>query len=220
VASLGAIEERVAIRLLRPNDLTGQLITTIGAGVLLDGIATLIWGSNPLQVPFIGSSRPLTLLGGRVLPDGVTLVVVAVGLALLLHLIAHRTKIGLAALAATEDREAATLKGVNIRLLSIGAFTFAGLIAGLVGVVVGPQTYAYVSVDLVLALNGFVALAIGGFGSQLGVLLGGLIVGVVEELCARWVGPNYQDLIVFALLLTVLMIRPTGLFGTRAERVV
>lgn len=220
VASLGIAEERVAIRLLRPHDLTGQLVTTVGAGVLLDGVATLIWGSDPLPVPFLGSSRPLTLLGGRVLPDGIALLIVAVGLAVILHLVAHRTKIGIAALGATEDREAATLRGVNIRMLSIGAFALSGLIAGLVGVVIGPQTYAYVSVDLVLALNGFVALAIGGFGSQLGVLLGGLIIGVVEEQTARYAGPNYQDLIVFGLLLVVLIIRPTGLFGARAGRMV
>jgi branched-chain amino acid transport system permease protein len=86
--------------------------------------------------------------------------------------------------------------------------------------VVGPITFAVSSVGAAIALKGFVALAFGGFGSIVGGLVGGLATGLIEAFATRWIAANYGGLIVFGMLLLVLMIKPTGLFGERQERMV
>jgi branched-chain amino acid transport system permease protein len=119
-----------------------------------------------------------------------------------------------------EDREAASLRGVNVRALALGAFAVSGLLAGALGPVIGSKTFAVATLGSALALKGFVALALGGFGSVGGALIGGLAIGMTEEYSARYLGSSYSNLLVFAVLLVVLMAKPTGLFGQVRERMV
>jgi branched-chain amino acid transport system permease protein len=128
--------------------------------------------------------------------------------------------LGLALLAVAEDREAALLRGVNVRRVALGAFVFSGLLAGALGPVIGPKTFAVATLGSALALKGFVALAMGGFGSLPGGLIGGLAVGLIEASTSRWLGSDYADLMVFGVLLLILLVRPTGLFGRVRERMV
>jgi len=218
VAAVAAVEERVAIRPVTGTE--GHLVTTVGMASLLDGASQLIWGNQPLQVPFFGPAGVWQVLGGRVLPVELLLIVAALAIAAGLVLIGRRTMLGLALLAVAEDREAAQLRGVNVRRMALGAFAFSGLLAGLLGPLIGPKTFAVATLGSALALKGFVALAIGGFGSVPGGLVGGFAVGLVEASAGRWLGSAYADLSVFAMLLLVLLVRPTGLFGRVRERVV
>jgi len=218
VAGAAAVEERVAIRTVR--GVEAQLVTTVGVATLLNGLTQLIWGPQALEVPFFGSSRVLTVLGGRVFPDDLALIGVGIGLGAVLTVVSRRTFIGVALLAMSEDREAASLRGINVRALALGAFAFSGLVAGLIGPVVGPKTFAVATLGTALALNGFVALAMGGFGSIGGGLIGGFAVGLISSLTARYLGDQYANTMVFAALLLILLLRPAGLFGKFGERVV
>ena len=212
------VVERVAIR--PTTSANAHLVTTIGAGMVLAGVADHIWGSDPLEVPGVVSNRSLDVLGGVVTPVELSIVALALALAGLLGLLARRTTIGLAALAVSEDREAATVRGIDARLYSLGGFAVAGAIAGLVGVVVGPKTYAFTGLGAALALKGFVALALGGYGSVFGGVLAGLAVGVAEAQAEYHWDTEYRSLVVFGILLATLLIRPTGLFGARQARTV
>jgi branched-chain amino acid transport system permease protein len=218
VGALAVAEERIAIRPIKGTE--GQLVTTVGVATLLGGASTLIWGGQPLTVPFLSSSKVWTVFGGRVLPVEVLLIVVAVVLTVVLIIYARSSMIGLATLAMAEDREAAALRGVNVRALALGAFALSGILAGVLGPVVGAKTFAVATLGSALALKGFVALALGGFGSLTGGLIGGLAIGMIEEFTARYLGSSYSTLIVFGVLLLVLMTRPSGLFGTVRERMV
>jgi len=218
VAAAAAVEERLAIRPVR--GVEAQLVTTVGAATLIEGASGLIWGNAARQVPFPGSTRVVTVFGGRVFPIELVLIGVAVALVLVLAWLSRRSMIGLALLAVAEDREAALLRGINVRAVGLGAFMFSGAVAGLVAPVVGPKTFAVATLGTALALKAFVALALGGFGSVFGGLVGGFAVGVSEQLTARYVGSTYVNLVVFGLLLLVLLVRPTGLFGTTNERMV
>jgi branched-chain amino acid transport system permease protein len=171
-------------------------------------------------VPFVAGEDAISLLGGRVRPVELTLIGVAILLVLVLVLISRRSLIGLALLGMAEDREAAQLRGVNVRATAFGAFVVAGVLAGLLGVFVGPKTFAVATLGAALALKGFVALAIGGFGSMPGTLVGGLLVGLAEAYAARYLGGEYANLTVFVILIAVLLIRPAGLFVRAKERVV
>lgn len=218
VAGVAALEQVVAVNPVR--DPHNILVTTLGAAILIEGFVQLRWGSQPLAVPFFAGDDAVTFAGGRVYPVELFLIVVAVVVVLALTLLSRRTMTGLALLAMAEDREAAQLRGVNVRLMAFGAFVVAGLLAGTVGVFVGPKTYAISTLGASLALKGFVVLAIGGFGSLPGTLVGGLIVGLAEACAVRYLGSEYAHLTVFLILVAVLLARPSGLFVRVRERVV
>lgn len=218
VAVIAAVEERIAIRPV--GDMHNILVTTLGASILLDGIAQLTWGTQPLTVPFFAGDEAFTLLGGRAYPVELFLIAMAVLIVVALGIYSRRSLTGLALLGMAEDREAALLRGVNVRRMAFMAFVAAGALAGFVGMFVGSKTFAVSTLGAALALKGFVVLAIGGFGSMPGTLVGGTLVGLAEAYASRYLGGEYANLAVFLILITILMVRPAGLFVRTKERVV
>lgn len=218
VGLIALVEDRIAIRPV--NDHHMLLVTTLGAATLFNGATQLIWGSQPLRVPFLGGNEVTEILGGRVAPVEIALIVVAIGFVVVFALVTRHTKLGLALLGMAEDNEAARLRGINVRRLALAAFVLSGVVAGLSGLVVGPKTFAVATLGSALALKGFVVLAIGGFGSMPGVLVGGVLVGLAEALASRYLGSEFAHLTVFVMLIAILMIRPTGLFIRSTERTV
>jgi len=217
-ALVAVAEERVAIRFM-PRGEHAELITTIGASVVLTAATALIWGSTALRVP-IFDQRPVELLGGNIMPNGLILIGCALIFGVGLHFFNTRTKFGLASLAHAADREAAMMRGVNVRWLSIIAFAASGAFAGLMGPIVGLTTTATPFIAITLAIKGFIALYVGGVGSQAGALIGGFGIGLLESLANLWLGTGYGDFTVFFIFLLVLLVRPQGIVGTRVRRFV
>lgn len=218
VGAIAALEERVAIRPVK--DMHNLLVTTLGASFIIEGIAQVIWGGEPRKVPFFGGTGVLDFAGGRVYPVELALIVLVVGLVVALQQYSKRSLVGIALLGMSEDREAASLRGVNVRRFAFLAFVFTGILAGMVGVFVGPKTFAVATLGASLAIKGFVVIAIGGFGSLGGVLVGGAIVGLTESFASRYLGADFANLSVFVILILILMLKPTGLFTRSRERVV
>ena len=219
---LGTICEVATVRPLRWGKAEkggpAELVTTVGMATLLIGAMGLIWGYNPLSVPFSGPKGVIELAGVRVDPLQIVLVVVAIVVAVGLHLWFKLTRLGQSCLAVAEDRDAAMLRGINVNLVSTGAFAAAGALGVVSGMLIGPITYALPALAHPFALAGFVALALGGQSSFLGGLFGGTLVGLVATIAARYIGPSYDELAVLALLLVVLTVRPHGLAGAGAVR--
>ncbi len=197
---------------------SGELLTTVGMAQILTGVYGRSFGYNPVLVPFIGPSSVIHLPGVAVLPVQVTVVALAIVVPLGLFVGFRSTRLGQACLAIAEDRDAAALRGINVSLLSLAGFGAAGLLAGLAAMVIGPITFAVPTLANSLALDGFVALAIGGEGSFAGLLVGGLGVGVVTSVVNRYFGPSYSDLSILICLLLVITIRPQGLGIRRRAR--
>lgn len=218
VGTIAAIEERLAVRPVR--DMHHVLVTTLGVSIFLDGAAQLVWGSQPLSVPFFAGNEALTLFGGRIYPVEVALILLAPLLVLGFTQFSRRSLTGLALLGMSEDREAAQLRGVHVRRLAFAAFVGAGVLAGVAGAFVGPKTFAVATLGAALAIKGFVVLAIGGFGSMSGTLVGGVLVGLSEAFAARYLGGEFANVTVFVILIAVLLLRPAGLFARVQERVV
>jgi branched-chain amino acid transport system permease protein len=219
---LGIACELLAVRPLRWRQRAGsqnnELVTTVGMSTALVGLIGIKWGYVPLQVPFHGPSTPVHFLGIVAPPVQIVLLGLAIVLAFGCHLWFHGTRWGHACLAVAEDREAATLRGINVNVLSLAGFAAAGGVGAVTAFAIGPITYAIPTLANTLALGGFVAIALGGPGSFLGCLIGGLLVGVVSSMAARYIGASYSDLAVLALLLVTLLVRPTGLGGAGAAR--
>ena len=129
-----------------------------------------------------------------------------------------RTWLGTAMRGVAEDREVAALRGIDALRISRLAFIIAGLVTGLAAFVVAPIVSADVTVGLTYGLKGFIALAVGGFGSLRGCVIGGLLLGVAEQMFDLYVSSNYEILAALILVLLVLAVRPSGLFGRTAVR--
>lgn len=218
--TIGAVEHLLAVRPLAKSSAHGELVTTVGWSVVMQGVVLLIWGSEPLRVPGLGADKYLNVLGGRLSVNDLVLIVTAVLLVIVVHLWFTRTRTGIASLAAAEDPQAASVRGISTQRLSILAFAVGGAVLGALGPMVAPKTFAVFSLGTLLVLKAFVALAIGGFGSFIGAMIGGFSIGLVEAGVDRYWGTQFVNLSVFALLIGVLMLRPQGLFGQQRERVV
>lgn len=220
-ALIGAVEELVAIRPLRERKGGhGALVTTVGAAVVIQGLLLATWAQTPKSIDFFAGNKPFSLLGGRLDPVDLWLIGLALVLAVGMHLVSHRTFWGLTGRAATDDADAARMRGVNVTMLRTGAFALAGALGCAIGPFVAPKTGVDVSIGLSITIFSFVALAVGGFGSYLGCLLGGLFVGLVQSYTSRYFGSAYPPVILFLVLLSILLLKPTGLFGQRGLRAV
>ncbi len=222
-AIVGAIEYWFAVRRLSARAREGghnELVTTLGVATILTGIAVAAFGSNPYQVEALADPLALTVLGGRTTTVDVALIIAAILLALVVGLITRRTMIGLSSLATSEDRQAAMLRGINTGALALGAFAVAGGLLALLGPLVAAKMYATYDLGDRLAVTAFVAVAIGGFGSYTGAVVGGFVVGILEMLGARFLGSTWQDIVVFVVLLIALVVLPNGITGRKTERTV
>lgn len=217
-ALIGLATELVAIRPVVDQGAHAELVTTVGVSIILEGIAVLIWGDQPLKLRPIVSADIVSVVGGRVSQDGLIIIGFAAIAFVGLWAWSRFTISGLVCLASSEDRTAATLRGLNTRRVSMVSLAAAGALGGVAGPVVGTATFAVVTLGLAITLKSFLALAIGGFGSFPGAAVGGITVGLAEALIARYFGAEWVSITLFVLLLSVLYLKPSGLFGAKIER--
>jgi branched-chain amino acid transport system permease protein len=215
----GVLQEYLTIRPIPSGrQHSAALVTTVGASFAMSSAAIAIWGSLPLAVPFGQSNVTLSLLGGAVQPVDLMLMVLAVVVAIGLDLVSNRTAWGVASLAVAEDRDTASIQGVNPRRVIVIATVVAATISAVLALVSVSKTFAIYNLGDDYTIKAFVALAIGGFGSYRGALVGGLAVGLIEASAARWLGTQFSDVSIFAVLLVVLLVRPVGAFGSSELR--
>jgi branched-chain amino acid transport system permease protein len=220
VAAVGFLQERITIApLVRRGETSfGWIITTLGASVVLENIFQLIWGSQAKPVPNLISTTTLHVGSIPISVSNLLVTFTAFAIAGALEIWSRLTLTGKAWTATSEDGQAAMLRGINIRRVGSIAFIVAGGISGLGGLMTAPVTSAVFNAGALLSLYGFVAIVIGGFGSQAGALVGGIILGVVEAEVLLFIDAGWSDVVALGVLLVVLMVRPTGLFGYRQER--
>ncbi|MEU0313107.1 branched-chain amino acid ABC transporter permease [Nocardioides sp. NPDC006273] len=214
---IGYLEERLAIRTLGGSRGHAVLVTTIGFAVVLEGIVIVFWSTDPYKFTFMESGQAIDLLGGRVLPVDLVLIALAVCLTVLLVMI-QRTRWGLAGSAATMDSDVARLRGINVERVTTGAFIAAGALAGALGPLVGAKIGIVHSMGNSLIVLAFAALAIGGFGSYVGCILGGFTTGLLQLATTYQFGNDLPLIILLAFLLIMLLLRPTGILGARSLR--
>jgi branched-chain amino acid transport system permease protein len=219
---VGVACELLTVRSLRwrGGSIDNVLVTTVGAATAIAGFLGVKWGYVTTFIPSVVSANYFHFLGINVRPVEVTTVGLGVVSAVALDLLFRFTRRGQACLAVREDRDAAMLRGVNVSALSLVAFMAAGVFGGLVGLLIGPITFGTPTYATTLALYGFVAVALGGEGSFLGGWIGGIVVGLVATFAVRYWGAPYGDIAVLALLLAALGLRPKGIRGGAAVRVV
>ena len=217
-AVLGVTIERLAYKPLRGGSRMSALITTIGASLMLQNGFLLIYGSSPKPFPNHFTGEGFTLGGVTVSRLTAITLVVTVVLMVLLTLFVNRTRVGKAMRAVSEDQGAAQLMGINIDTSISITFAIGSALAA-VAAVLYSSTYPLINpyMGSMLGLRAFIAAVIGGNGVIPGAMIGGFIIGIAEALIKRYISSAMADAIVFALLIIVLLVKPSGLLG-RNER--
>lgn len=217
---LGLMLQRFAIAPARGITVVGTIIITIGASIFLRGLALLIWGKDIHALPHFSGESPIRLGGVTLLPQNLWVMGGAAVLVLAVHLFFNRTLLGKAILACSCNRTAAQLVGINVGRMLLVAYGLSALLGAMAGVLVAPITYTSYDAGIMLGLKGFAAAILGGMGNPMGAVAGGLLLGLLESLAAGLISSGYKDAIAFVILLLVLFLRPSGLFGrASAERV-
>lgn len=220
---LGVTIERVAYRPLRDASPLAVLITAIGVSYLLQNVALLIFGSNARQFTSVITVPALKLAGGKLSISSVTIVTILSCIVIMAALMAfiNKTKMGQAMLAVSEDRGAATLMGINVNRTISVTFAIGSALAAVAGVLL---CSAYPSLSpytgSMPGIKAFVAAVFGGIGSIPGAFIGGILLGIIENLAKAYISSQLSDAIVFSVLIIVLLVRPTGILGKKMTEIV
>lgn len=215
---LGVTVEKVAYKPLRGASSLAVLITAIGVSYLLQNLALLIFSANPKKFQSVVNLPALKLAGGELSISAVTIVTVLTCVVVMVCLTSfiNKTKKGQAMLAVSEDQGAATLMGINVNGTIALTFAIGSALAAVAGVL---YCSAYDTLNPYIGsmpgIKAFTAAVFGGIGSIPGAFIGGIILGIIEQLAKKYISSQLADAIVFAVLIIVLLVRPTGILGKK-----
>lgn len=213
---LGVIVERLAYKPLRNAPSLDVLITAIGVSYFLQNAALLIWGSDTKSFPSVVNLPSLVLFDGQLVVSAITIVTVLSGIVVMigLALFTGKTRMGKAMRACSEDRGAATLMGINVNSTISLTFAIGSGLAAVAGVLMCSAYPTLVPTTGSLpGIKAFTAAVLGGIGSIPGAFIGGLVLGIIEIFAKAYISTQLADAIVFAVLIVVLLVKPTGLLG-------
>jgi branched-chain amino acid transport system permease protein len=222
-AVIGAalVEERLAIRpFLRVHNGLPWIQSTLGTSVILAQLLAEPFGGQSVAYSYGADTEKISLGPVRISPAELVLIAAPVVLALLLGLLYTRTRVGRMLRAVSEDVDGAAAIGISPARMSQLAAALAGVVALVSGLVIAPTELVSPGLGLAYLFNGFVAAALGGLGDLRGALLGGLVVGLVVQIADAYVGSLLINLVMFAVLLLVYLVRPFGVFGVTGARTV
>jgi branched-chain amino acid transport system permease protein len=196
------------------------IIITIGASIFLRGVAQVIFDKRFHTLPPLLGGDPLRVGGAAILPQSLVVLAGAAVIVVLLWAFIDRTLIGKALIATAANRLAARLVGIDTRRIVGLSFAVSAAIGAAAGILITPITLTSYDVGTLLALKGFAAAMLGGIGSALGAVAGGLLLGMIEAFSAGYLSSKYKDAVAFVVILAVLFAMPQGLLGRgKVERV-
>ena len=212
---LGIVIERLAYKPLRAAPILAVLITAIGVSYFLQNAALLLWSSNPKVFTSVIPKGNISLFGGQLTIPYVTLVTIVVCIIIMIALVwfTSKTKMGKAMRACSEDKGAAQLMGINVNGTISLTFAIGSGLAAIAGVLLCSAYPTLVpTTGSMPGIKAFTAAVFGGIGSIPGAFLGGILLGVIESIAKAYV-PNLANAVVFAVLIVVLLVKPSGLLG-------
>jgi branched-chain amino acid transport system permease protein len=218
--ALGIVIERLAYKPLRQATSLAVLITAIGVSYFLQNGAQLLWSSNIKMFPSLFSNEPIALFGGelKITMAAIATVLACVVIMLVLTWFTGRTKLGKAMRACSEDKAAAQLMGINVNATISMTFAIGSALAAIAGVLFcSAYPNLTPTTGSMPGIKAFTAAVFGGIGSIPGALLGGVLLGLIEIFASAYISTQLSNAIVFAVLIVVLLVRPTGLLGKQVR---
>jgi branched-chain amino acid transport system permease protein len=220
VLALSLLLQGLFTHTLRRSGVLQVIILTVAFGIVLRGLAQVLWGTQTRSIPPFSGSDPIRIGGASILPQAVWVIgVTAVVLAALAWFF-RSSRIGRGFVAASLDPVTAQLMGIDVKRVLLLAFALSGVLGAVGGIVTAPITYTYYDVGVMVGLKAIIAAIIGGMGSPLGAVLGGFAIGLAEAMTAGYVSSAYKDAVPFVMIVLLFLVKPNGLFGKpRVERV-
>jgi branched-chain amino acid transport system permease protein len=218
VMAVGLLLELGPLRSAGSRSVLILVMITVGASITLRETAMLIWGKTPRTLPPFSGEDPLLLANAAILPQTVWILGITVVVVTGLSFFFNRTLVGKAMRAVAENRRGAALIGIGVHRMTMLSFILSGALGAVAGIIVTPITTISYSSGVMLALKGFAAAILGGYGDMRGAVVGGLLLGILESLGAGLISSSYKDAIAFLILLLFLFVRPAGLFGKGVVR--
>ncbi|AUC95554.1 branched-chain amino acid ABC transporter permease [Bradyrhizobium sp. SK17] len=205
----------LAIAPARDASAVSLIIITIGASILLKGLAQVVFDKQFHKLPAFSGDAPINLLGAAIQPQSLWVIGGTAVAVIVLYVFLEKTLIGKAVLATSASRLAARLVGINTATIMALSFGGSAAIGALAGILVTPITLTSYDVGTMMALKGFAAAMLGGMGNPLGAVVGGLLLGLLETMGAGYLSSTYKDAFAFIMILVVLFVMPQGLLGRR-----
>jgi len=217
---LGIIIEGLAYKPLRGTPSLAVLITAIGVSYFLQNAAQLIWSSSPKNFTSIVTMAPITLFDGKLVITGEVLLTVGVSVLVMvgLTLFTTKTRTGKAMRAVSEDRDAAQLMGINVNRTISTTFAIGSALAAVAGVLLcSTVPTLQPTTGAMPGIRAFTAAVFGGIGSLPGAMLGGILLGIIENFSKVYLSSQFSDAIVFGVLIVILLVKPAGLLGKQVQ---
>ena len=218
LALFGMLVERAAVR---PFFLAGSpawLLSTIALGIIAENVAMLSFGKDARAFPSALTQKPILLGGAGFYPQELLIPLVGLGLMALVQVLYHRTAWGKQWKAVAWNAEAAGLMGINVPRAVMAAYALSALLAGVAGVLLAPILNVAPTMGTIIGLKAFAVAIIGGLASAPGIIVAGLAYGLIESLVAGYLSTGAREIVGFALVIAVLVVRPGGLGGAPATR--
>ena len=218
LVAFGALIERVAVRPFFRTSSPAWLLSTIACGIIAENVAQLLFGKDARAFPSSLTQRPILVGGAGFYPQELLIPVVGLGLMALVQLFYHRTGYGRQLKAVAWNAEAAGLMGINVPRAVMASYALSALLAGVAGVLLAPLLNVAPTMGTIIGLKAFAVAIIGGLASAPGIVLAGLGYGLLEAVVAGYVSTGAREIVGFALVIAVLVVRPWGLLGAPPAR--
>ena len=211
----GLIFNRIAYHPLRDRGWLPVVISTIGVSIFLRNLAQLTWGSQPLVLPSVFPIDTLAIGPLHIRSQDLAIIGATALLIAFQYVLFERTSLGKQMRATAQDRTTARLIGIRVGRIVAITFVYSALLGAISGLLVAPLFTVTKEMGALIALKAFAASIVGGFGSIPGAIIGGLLIGVIETFGGFFLSSAYVDAIAFVILIAVLLVKPSGLFGER-----
>lgn len=212
----GLLVERTLVRPFAERGSNAWLMATVAGGIVLDNLVLFTFGKEPRSFPSFLAQKPIEIFGAGVYPLQLVIPVVGVGVAILLHFIAQRTRYGKALLAVVQNPDAARLMGINVRMVIAASYAISTMLAGVAGLLIAPLFSVHSEMGVLFGIKAFAVAILGGITSAWGVVLAGLAYGLIEALVTAYLGSTYTQIVVFSVIILALALMPNGLLGRAA----
>jgi branched-chain amino acid transport system permease protein len=191
------------------------LIAAIGVSIFLQDLARLLFGPDKRDFPIAIKLEPFKLMGADIPAMEIYILITAGVLMAALTIFINKTKYGKAIIASASDSEAARLMGINVNNMILLTFVIGSVLSGAAGVMVSMLYFTYPTMGVLPGLKAFCAAILGGVGNIPGAIIGGLLLGIAENLGAAYISSGLKDVFAFAILIIVLIFRPSGIMGKK-----
>jgi len=212
----GLVVERMLVRPFAERGSNGWLMATVAGGIVLENATLFTFGKEPRSFPSWLAEKPVDVFGAGAYPLQLVIPLAGLGIAVVLHLVLHRTRIGKALLAVVQNPDAARLMGIDVRLAIAASYAVSTVLAGIAGLLIAPLFSVHSEMGTLFGIKAFAVAILGGLTSAWGVMLAGLAYGLIEAMATAFLGSVYTQIVAFSVVILALTAMPNGLFGRAA----